>query len=115
MTEKSTDWPKEIQDYIVREQTHVGDRVEFRIGGEYIAATSDGDVQVPIRRYWQILDKSTGLAQEVVEYPDCPDCGEEIQWSENGHVPGTRKCSGCGSLFADTRYAAHGVFRDKNQ
>lgn len=32
--------------------------------------------------------------------PQCPDCGGEIVWAENGYVPGTRECTKCHSIFA---------------
>ena len=40
------------------------------------------------------------------DYPPCPDCGGHILWAENGGVPGTRECNGCGSKFADMRWHA---------
>jgi predicted RNA-binding Zn-ribbon protein involved in translation (DUF1610 family) len=35
-----------------------------------------------------------------VPLPACPDCGGEVVWAEAGYVPGTRQCTGCGSLFS---------------
>jgi hypothetical protein len=35
-----------------------------------------------------------------IPLPPCPDCGGELVWDEAGHVPGTRLCMGCGSLFS---------------
>lgn len=38
-----------------------------------------------------------------VALPPCPDCGADIVWYEAGYVPGTRKCTGCGSMFSVQR------------
>ena len=35
-----------------------------------------------------------------IPLPACPDCGGNIVWAEAGHVPGTRQCVACGSLFS---------------
>ena len=34
-----------------------------------------------------------------VSLPACPDCCGLVVWYEAGYVPGTRKCTKCGSLF----------------
>ena len=66
--------------------------VVFRIRGETVNATSELDISVP--------HEGNGT------YPPCPDCGGEIEWTESGHSPGARKCSGCGSEFCDCVYGS---------
>ena len=39
-------------------------------------------------------------AWHEIPLPACPDCGGNIVWAEAGHVPGTRQCVACGSLFS---------------
>jgi len=35
-----------------------------------------------------------------IPLPPCPDCGAGLAEAEAGHVPGSRKCQGCGSFFS---------------
>ncbi len=80
---------------LIRERVYGSDDpdvVLFMIRGETVRATRELDVS--------ITHEGNGT------YPPCPDCGGEIAWSEAGHVPGTRKCTGCGSEFCDCVYGA---------
>ena len=103
-----------ILGWLNREFTLVGDdEFVFTVRGRNIAATSENDVCLPIYE----------ISTEQFEYPACPDCGGKIVWAEAGGVPGTRRCigiegqrnpagrgtrdaAGCGSRYADSRYAA---------
>ena len=43
-----------------------------------------------------------------IPLPPCPDCGGTLVWAEAGYVPGTRQCTGCGSLFSvQTKQSDH--------
>ena len=94
-----------IRRHQLRRETHrcANDRHEtdhFRIRGEDAPASAERDVTLEIVE----TIPPRGFARE--EYPPCPDCGGEIVWAEAGGVPGSRKCMGCGSAFADARYSA---------
>ena len=39
-------------------------------------------------------------AWHAIPLPPCPDCGGQIVGAEAGHVPETRRCTGCGSMFS---------------
>ena len=94
--------------HLTREILIDGDDRMFRVRGADVQASRDGDVFLAV---WE-----RGIAAEPggskTEYPTCPDCrtSGSIVWRENGYVPGTRECQGCRSLFADSRFAAHGFF-----
>ncbi len=64
---------------------------QVKIRGEYTA--DDGlKIDMPKTAPYQ--------AWYEVPLPPCPDCGGDLLWWEAGHVPGTRKCNSCGSLFS---------------
>lgn len=63
--------------------------MKVKICGEYTA--DDGlRVEIPVdaHDFWANLQSGT-----------CADCGGTWVWAENGSVPGTRQCGGCGSVF----------------
>jgi hypothetical protein len=45
------------------------------------------------------LGPITGALWEI-RLPACPDCQGRLVWAEDGYLPGTRRCTGCGSLFS---------------
>ena len=78
------------------------ERYKARIRGEY--AQDDGlriDLGTlrPDQAWWQ------------APLPPCPDRGGGIVWYETGHVPGTRKCVRCGSLFSVETEAGRLILR----
>jgi len=79
-----------IQAILTRQKMQDCHREEIvRIGDEY---TEDDGTAIP-------MGPVTGAWWEI-PLPDCPDCGGELVWYEAGYVPGTRKCTSCGSLFS---------------
>ena len=75
----------------------------FQIGEEDYDAKKSKDVDLTYhsRVSWQ---GGMGTPLPILDYPKCPDCGGIIIWAENGGVPGSRKCEGCGSRYVDTTY-----------
>ena len=91
----------ELMGMLRRERTYVvdgyGGVAHYCVSGVDVPAADHADVALPIvadsdRRY-------------LPAYPNCPDCGGEVEWAEAGRVPGSRECAQCGSTFADTQYS----------
>ena len=78
--------------FLRRERLHVGGSSGHtcRIGMEY--DLPDDGLRID-------MGPVTGAWWDV-PLPACPDCGGVVVWSEAGYVPGTRECTGCGSLFS---------------
>ena len=91
--------------WLTREITQTSAGPMWTIGGDSVSVDPGGanDICLPIF--------------EGLDYPSCPQCGIEgegyLGWGESlegtpDHVPGTRQCAACLSVWSDSRYGAAG-------
>ena len=91
--------------WLTREITETSAGPMWTIEGDSVPVDSGGanDVCLPIFKGF--------------DYPSCPQCAIEglayLGWGESlegtpDHVPGTRKCAACLSVWSDSRYGAAG-------
>jgi len=97
--------PGQVIAFLQRERLYnAGEDVpHFRTGAGEVPAMPENHVDLPIRADYPIAPDGNAIGEL---YPDCPDCGGLIEWAEARYVPGTRQCTACKALYADSRYSA---------
>lgn len=99
--------------WILQREKHYADgETYYLIGSDLVESHKAKDVALiipPDKVYEQVVGSGVTVVACMpgnAKYPKCFDCGGKLVMAEHGGVPGSRKCSKCGSRYADMRYHA---------